>query len=77
MLRELGLVAIFWDVSFSAVQSVFDETGRLRDQAYLPRIDKFLKELSALAATDGRNQDSSAGPVAPPGKAYGVTRRTE
>ena len=37
MLRELGLVAIFWDVSFSAVQSVFDETGRLRDQAYLPR----------------------------------------
>ena len=36
-LRELGLVAIFWDVNFSAVQSVFDETGRLRDQAYLPR----------------------------------------
>ena len=51
MLRELGLVAIFWDVNFSAVQGVFDETGALRDQAYLPRIDKFLKELVWMART--------------------------
>jgi len=51
VLRELGLVAIFWDVNFSAVQNVFDETGALRDQAYLRRIDKFLKELVWMART--------------------------
>src|SRR5437870_533523 len=49
VLRELGLVTIFWDVNFSTVQSVFDESGALRDQAYLPRIDKFLKELVWMA----------------------------
>src|SRR5713101_4299327 len=38
VLRELGLVTIFWDVNFSSVRSVFDESGTLRDQAYLPRI---------------------------------------
>ena len=31
--------------------SVFDESGALRDQAYLPRIDKFLKELVWMART--------------------------
>ena len=51
VLRELGLVTIFWDVNFSTVQSVFDESGALRDQAYLPRIDKFLKELVWMART--------------------------
>jgi NAD(P)H-dependent FMN reductase len=51
VLRELGLVTIFWDVNFSSVQNVFDETGTLRDQAYLPRIDKFLKELIWMART--------------------------
>jgi len=51
VLRELGLVAIFWDVNFSTVQSVFDATGALSDQAYLPRIDKFLKELVWMART--------------------------
>ena len=51
VLRELGLVTIFWDVNFSAVQSLFDETGALHDQAYLPRIDKFLKELVWMART--------------------------
>ena len=51
VLRELGLVSIFWDVNFSTVQSVFDESGALRDQAYLARIDKFLKELVWMART--------------------------
>ncbi len=51
VLRELGLVTIFWDVNFSTVQSVFDESGGLRDQTYLPRIDKFLKELVWMART--------------------------
>jgi NAD(P)H-dependent FMN reductase len=51
VLRELGLVSIFWDVNFSSVRSVFDESGALCDQAYLPRIDKFLKELVWMART--------------------------
>jgi hypothetical protein len=51
VLRELGLVTIFWDVNFSTVQDVFDESGALRDQAYLPRIDKFLAELAWMATT--------------------------
>ena len=51
VLRELGLVTIFWDVNFSNVQTVFDSSGTLRDQAYLPRTDKFLKELVWMART--------------------------
>jgi len=51
VLRELGLVTIFWDVNFSAVQDVFDDAGTLRDPAYLPRIDKFVRELVWMAAT--------------------------
>lgn len=49
VMRELGLVNIFWDVNFSAVQNVFDEKGKLLDQAFLRRIDKFLKELIWMA----------------------------
>src|SRR2546421_852763 len=60
VLRELGLVAIFWDVNFSAVQSVFDEAGALRDRAYLPRIDKFLKELVWMARTLRHGRESVA-----------------
>ena len=51
VLRELGLVTIFWDVNFSSVQGTFDESGALRDQAYLGRIDRFLKELIWMAST--------------------------
>jgi len=51
VLRELGLVTIFWDVNFSSVQTVFDESGRLHEQAYLPRIEKFLRELLWMAKT--------------------------
>src|SRR5690242_10177868 len=51
VLRELGLVTIFWDVNFASVHAAFDESGALRDQAYLPRIDKFLKELVWMART--------------------------
>jgi NAD(P)H-dependent FMN reductase len=51
VLRELGLVSIFWDVNFSNVQSLFDDSGTLHDQAYLARIDKFLKELIWMART--------------------------
>lgn len=49
VLRELGLVAIFWDGNFSNVQRVFDENGKLLDEAYIRRMDKFLKELIWMA----------------------------
>lgn len=51
VMRELGLVNIFWDVNFGNVGSVFDESGKLLDQAYIRRIDKFLKELIWMART--------------------------
>ena len=51
VMRELGLVTIFWDVNFSNVHTVFDESGMLLDQAFLRRIDKFLKELVWMAKT--------------------------
>lgn len=51
VLRELGLVSIFWDVNFANVQSVFSPDGELLDGAYLPRIHKFLKELIWMAKT--------------------------
>jgi NAD(P)H-dependent FMN reductase len=45
VMRELGLVTIFWDGNFSQVQKVFDPSGRLLDQAYPRRLEKFIKEL--------------------------------
>jgi NAD(P)H-dependent FMN reductase len=49
VMRELGLVTIFWDGNFSSVQKVFDASGKLLDQSYPKRIDKFLKELIWMA----------------------------
>jgi NAD(P)H-dependent FMN reductase len=49
VMRELGLVTIFWDVNFSSVQTVFDEAGNLIDQSYVKRFDKFIKELIWMA----------------------------
>lgn len=51
VMRELGLVNIFWDVNFSNVQSVFDSEGNLLDKVYIKRIDEFLKELIWMAKT--------------------------
>jgi NAD(P)H-dependent FMN reductase len=46
VLRELGLVTIFWDANFSGAQNLFDETGKLLDEAtQVKRLDKFLREL--------------------------------
>ena len=45
VLRELGLVTIFWDVNFTSVHTRFDESGKLIDESFLPRIEKFLDEL--------------------------------
>src|SRR6266540_3261455 len=51
VMRELGLVTIFWDVNFSNVQNVFDEKGTLKDEAFIQRIEKFLNELVWMAKT--------------------------
>ena len=58
VMRELGLVTIFWDVNFPFVQKAFDASGNLKELAFLPRIDKFLKELIWMALTlrHGREQ---------------------
>lgn len=46
VLRELGLVTIFWDGNFSGAQGLFDENGMIKDLAtHEKRIDKFLGEL--------------------------------
>jgi NAD(P)H-dependent FMN reductase len=49
VLRELGLVTIFWDGNFSGAQKLFDADGMLLDQAYVRRTDQFLKELIWMA----------------------------
>jgi len=46
VLRELGLVTIFWDGNFSGAQSLFVESGEIKDRLiHEKRIDKFLGEL--------------------------------
>jgi NAD(P)H-dependent FMN reductase len=50
VMRELGLVTIFWDGNFSNVQKAFDATtGALLEPAYVRRLEKFLKELVWMA----------------------------
>src|SRR5437870_11089711 len=49
VMRELGLVTIFEDVNFGNVRNLFDEQGKLLDQAYVRRVDKFLNELTWMA----------------------------
>jgi NAD(P)H-dependent FMN reductase len=58
VMRELGMVTIFWDVNFSSVRRVFDQDGMLLDEAFISRTDKFLKELIWMAKTlrQGREQ---------------------
>jgi len=51
VMRELGLVTIFWDGNFPSVQNLFDANGALVDQAHVKRMDKFLKELVWMAQT--------------------------
>lgn len=45
VLRELGLVTIFWDGNFSKAQTLFDDDGKLLDESYIGRTGQFLKEL--------------------------------
>lgn len=46
VLRELGLVTIFWDGNFSGAQNLFADDRKILDEAtHIKRIDKFLGEL--------------------------------
>jgi NAD(P)H-dependent FMN reductase len=60
VLRELGLVTIFWDVTVVNVSTVFDESGALLDQALVRRTDKFLDELVWMAKTLRYGRDTIA-----------------
>jgi NAD(P)H-dependent FMN reductase len=58
VMRELGFVTIFWDINFGNVGKVFDDQGRLLDDAFVRRSDKFVRELIWMAKTlrHGREQ---------------------
>jgi NAD(P)H-dependent FMN reductase len=60
VIRELGLVNIFWDVNFGNVSKVFDESGKLLDEAFVVRADKFLNELVWMAKTLRYGRDNIA-----------------
>jgi len=49
VMRELGLVAIFEDVNFGKVGTLFDERGELLDDKFVGRVNKFLDELIWMA----------------------------
>src|ERR1044071_938426 len=51
VIRELGLVNVFWDVNFGNVANVFDASGKLLDDAFIKRAEKFLDELVWMART--------------------------
>src|SRR5215813_4872392 len=46
VMRELGLVTIFWDGNFSNAYNLFDANGKiLKEQSYLKQMNMFLGEL--------------------------------
>ena len=49
VMRELGLVTIFWDGNFSNVRKLFSPDGQPLDPAYVKRIRKFANELIWMA----------------------------
>ena len=63
VLRELGLVTIFWDGNFSSVQNAFDADGNLVETAYTRRLEKFFDELIWMAKVlrHGREHVESGG----------------
>ena len=50
VLRELGLVTIFWDVNVNNARTRFDDSGALVDDSFLA-VGKFLDELVWMART--------------------------
>ncbi len=49
VMRELGMVSIFWDVNVSGAGKAFDSAGQLLDPDLPRRIDKMLSELIWMA----------------------------
>jgi NAD(P)H-dependent FMN reductase len=49
VMRELGLVTIFWDGNISHVDKMFDESGHPLDDTIVRRSDKFIRELIWMA----------------------------
>lgn len=46
VMRELGLVTIFYDLNFGNVQTLFDDSGHLIDKpTYIRRMERFMEEL--------------------------------
>ncbi len=71
VMRELGLVTIFWDINIGQVGKVFAEDGRLLDDALVRRSDRFIRELIWMAKVlrYGREQvtiDAEAAEAATP-----------
>ncbi|MBV9168662.1 MAG: NAD(P)H-dependent oxidoreductase [Chloroflexi bacterium] len=60
VMRELGMVSIFWDVNVSSAGKAFDESGNLLDQALPRRIDKMLGELVWMARVLRYGRDNVA-----------------
>jgi NAD(P)H-dependent FMN reductase/ribosomal protein S27AE len=58
VMRELGLVTIFWDINIGHVGKVFAEDGRLLDDAFVRRSDRFIRELIWMSKVlrQGREQ---------------------
>src|SRR5215510_2872687 len=49
VMRELGLVTIFWDGNFSGAQQLFGADGAILDASYSRRLEKFFQELIWMA----------------------------
>ena len=71
VMREIGLVTIFWDINIGQVGKVFGEDGRLLDDALVRRSDRFIRELIWMSKVlrHGREQvtiDDEATEIMPP-----------
>jgi NAD(P)H-dependent FMN reductase len=51
VMRELGLVTIFWDINIGQIAKVFSEDGRLLDEAFVRRSDRFVREVIWMSKT--------------------------
>ncbi len=61
VLRELGLMTTFTDVNFGQARKLFDDQGKLLDEAYVRRVGGFFDELiwMSRALRAARGQDDS------------------
>jgi NAD(P)H-dependent FMN reductase len=66
VMRELGLVSIFWDLNVSSVGKVFDSAGQLLDDALPRRLRKFLDELVWMARVLRAGREELALDAMPP-----------